>query len=263
MEELNIAECVLVIPILYGFVFKDELQQGKFAKIIGVTFLSILVSARLDIQYFITNYPQRAIGILFAGMIIIFVYARHSNILKKIKRKIKKLNKMTLIYFNKLLDWLYKTETDKYIEKIEKQSLSFLLNNFTLLCLSILCLGHYTLKFLNFSFIIILFSLLLLVLLLRLDREITKNPFGMIIGFAIIDFALMPWIFHLLGATIKFSIFSSASLFFVFIFFAISSIFTIFALKKIIGLLRFLLVKSPIFYRQKRKAEIRQLNQQA
>jgi hypothetical protein len=288
MEE-NIAEYALGILMLYGFVHRAELQQGKFTKIIGVTFLAILGSARLDIQYFIANYLQRAIGILFAGMIIIFVYARHSNTLKNIKRKTKKINKMALIYFNKLLDWLYPPEIDEYIEKIEKKSLSSWLNKFLWLLLSILCFGHYPLKFLNLLFIITLLSQMLLSFLLWFGRKITENPFGMFIGSA-----LMPWIVSffaffskdigiqslfpeyeylvsslgmdtsdLLGTTIKFSIFSSASFLFVLIFFTMLSKLTIIVLKTIIELLRSLLVRIPIFYRQKRKAEIRQLNQRA
>jgi hypothetical protein len=283
MEE-NIVEYVLGILMLYGFVHKAELQQGKFTKIIGVTFVSILFSARSDIQYFIANYPQRAIGIFFAGMIIIFIYARHSNILKKIK-KTKKLNKMTLlIYFNKLLDWLYPPETDKYIKIIENLSLSKWLNYFLLLCLSILCFGHYPLKSFSLSSIIILFSIMLLSFLLWFDREITKHPFGMFIGSI-----LMLWITFffayfskgigikplslvyeyfvsslgmntsdLLGATIKLSIFSSAFLFFGLILFTISSMSTIFILKKIIETLIFLLDKTSVFDRQKRKAEKRE-----
>jgi hypothetical protein len=288
MEE-NIVEYVLGILMLYGFVHKAELQRGKFTKIIGVTFVSILFSAHSDIQYFVANYTQRATGIFFAGMIIIFVYARHSNILKKIKRKTKKLYKIILICFNKILDWLYFSETDKYIKKIEYQSLTFLLNHFLLFWLSILCFGHYILKFLNPSFIIILFSIILLSFLLRFGKEINNNPFGIFIGSVLMPYIVFFFAYFsryigiqplfleykyyvssigwntsdLLGATIKLSVFSSASLFFVLVFLTVSSKLTLFALKKTIESARSFLVKIPIFYRQKRKAEIRQLNQQA
>jgi hypothetical protein len=287
MEELNIAERILGILMFSWFLSPSEIaefQQGKFTKTIVATFLSTLVAAHSDIQYFIANYPQRAIAILFAGMIIVFIYAKHSNILKKIKRKIKKLNKMILIYFNKILDFLYFSETDEYIEKIERKSLSFGQNNFRLLFVSILAFGHYTLNFLNPSFIVILLSILFLGFLLSLGREISKHPFRMFIGSV-----LTPWITsffayfiskdigvqplfledeylvsHLgmntsdwLGATIKFSIFTSTSLFFGLVFFAISSMSLIFILKKGIELIISLLGKTPIFYRQERKAKIR------
>jgi hypothetical protein len=291
MEGLNIFERSLGILMFSWYFFASEIteiQKGKFTKTLVVTILSVLIAAHSDIQYFITNYPQRATIILFSGMIIFFVYAKYSNIQKKLKRKFNKFNKIILIYFHKLLDWIYSSKTDEYIEETEKRSLSFVMNNFRLLFLSILIFDHFILKFLNLSFLITFIAIMTLRSFLSFGKLITKHPLKIYIGAA-----LLPWVLYFfmyfiskdvgiqppfledkylvsylgldtsdwLGSTIKFCIFSSASLVFVLIFWTIPSIFIRFMIESIFEFLRFFLVKLPVFYRQKRKAEIRQLNQ--
>lgn len=72
--EITIIQRILGILMFSWYLFSPEIvqiQEGKFTKkiitkTIIITALSILISTRLDVKYFINNYPQRATVIFLA-----------------------------------------------------------------------------------------------------------------------------------------------------------------------------------------------------
>jgi hypothetical protein len=294
MEELNITERIFGVLMFSWYLFAPEIaeiKKGKFTKTIVITLLSTLLAIHLDVQYFIINYPQRAVAIILFGIITAVAYAKQSNVLKNIaiEKKIKKIKKSISIYYNRVLNWIYFSGSDQYIYEIERKSFSFGWNNFRVLILSILIFDHFILKFSRYSFAVIFLSTLTLHSLLLFSRIITKYPIRIFLGTILLPWLLffpvgficnysgiqaplledryLVWYFGLdtsdwVGATLKFCIFFSIYLFISLILFAIISICVRFIFKVLIKIIKSLLVKIPIFSRQKKKEKIRHLNLQ-
>jgi hypothetical protein len=288
MEELSFTQRIFGVLMFSWYFFAPEIaeiQKGKFTQTIVITLLSTLFATRLDIQYFIANYPQRAISIFIAGIIIALTFMNHSSILRenRIDKISRRLRKYILIYFHKILDWIYFSTPDKYIEEVEKRTLSFYQNNFRLLIFSILIFDHFTLKFLTSSFAIVFLSTITLYGILSFSRMIVKYPLRIYLG-AI----LFPWIVFFsvgyicdysgiqtplledqylvsyfgldasdwLGSTLKVCIFFSMYVLFSLVLWTAFSMVGRFIFKYIVRSLKFLLIKIPVFYRQKKKEKI-------
>jgi hypothetical protein len=293
MEELSITQRVFGTIIFSCYLFAPEIaeiQKGKFTKTIVITILSILFATRLDIQYFIANHPQQFMAILLVGTTAALTCTKYTNILKKtgVKRRIKKLNLTIHIYYHKVLTWVYFTQTDKYIEQVEKRSFSSVWNNFRILILSMLIFDHFILKFSRHSFVIfflyastfyslLIFGKIIRIYPLRIYLVTILSPWILCFFMLLIckGTNIQPSFLEVkyfvsylglnasdwLGSTIKFCIFGSASLSWMLIFWTIPSVLARFILRIIIETLKFLLIKIPIFSRQKRKEKIRQLSQ--
>jgi hypothetical protein len=285
--EINIVQRIFGTLMLSCYLFAPEIaeiKKGKFTKTIVATFLFTLFSIRLDIQYFITNYPQRAIVTLFVGILSFFIYLKYSDILKNIRleNKIKRLRKNILIYYNERLDWIYFSSSDDYIQEIERMSFSSVWKNFRVLILLISIFNHFTLKFLNYSFALTFLLLSTLYSTLFLGRLIKKYPLRIYVGTL-----LFPWpsFFFLyffcknhdvqvpflylgldktdwLASIVNICVFWDVSVLIGLIFWTILSIATTSVLKKTIQFLKPWLLRLPIFTRQSKKAKLIQMNLQ-
>jgi hypothetical protein len=312
--EITIAQRIIGILLFSWYLFSPEIlkiQEGKFSKTITIktiviTFLSIFITTRLDIKYFIANYPQRAIVILVAIIAILFAYFKYVDLPKKFRDKIKQINKIhskkefkkigeiifkkniknikliIVSYFNKILRWIYYSNSSEILIAIEKQAFLFVWNSLRIIILYILLFDHLIIIFLDpsFGFKFLLLSMLFSVLFM--NRIIQKYPIRIFLG-AI----LAPWIVYFpiyfiskdigvrppfleddylvsylgldtsdwLMSTIKFSTFSSTTFVCTLILWTVLSLTASYLIKQIIVFSRLVLIQLPVFRKLKKNYE--------
>jgi hypothetical protein len=304
--ETTIIQRILGILMFSWYLFSPEIvqiQEGRFTKkiiikTIIITFLSILISTRLDIKYFINNYPQRATIVFLASIIILLIiYLKYGDILKIklklnrirkiiLKKKLKKTSKIILAsntnrlkviilsYFNKILDWIYFSNSSTILMEVERKAFLYVWNSLRIIILYIMLFEHLIIKFLEPSFGLTFLLLLTLHGVLLMDRIVRKYPARLFIGvilapwivytpmyFICKDIGIKPvflednylvWFLGLdtsnwFGSTIKFCIFNSLAFLSILIFWIILSLITSYVIKQVITFLRLGLIQLPIF----------------
>ncbi|MGB7414991.1 MAG: hypothetical protein WA902_12355 [Thermosynechococcaceae cyanobacterium] len=288
--EITIFQRASSVLILTLFLFAPEiakLLEEKSARTIAITGFSALIATQLDIRYFVSNYPGRAISIFVVSLVAFLVLLKYTDVFKNIKpkKKIASLRRKTIVNISRALGWFHDSGPEIYLIEIKKGTFSFVWNHFRILIMSILLFDHFLLKFLTVSFSILFLISATIYTILSFSESIKKHPLKIYSGAVLAPLALysvsylifsyagvkppfledqlLVWFLGLdasnwLNSTIKLAVFTSTYFLLLVLFWTFFSLTGEFTLKKFLAVVKSILMKLPIFSRYKKKAERRQ-----
>lgn len=140
------------------------------------TVLSILLITRLDIHYFIDNYPRRALIIGVLSISILALLWSCTDVFQTIslKKEFRKIKRKTIVSSHEFLEWIYAPNSSEDLLSIEKTTSPFLTKNMQFFIAIALLFNHSLVKFSNPEFLTIFLFIAFLNTILSIHRNIKK-----------------------------------------------------------------------------------------
>lgn len=136
----TISQVLSFLPFLIylsAFEIKD-VSEGKYKRVIGTTILSGLFIARYKLLHMANSSPflsALVVGVIVFLLLLCFVMFRQKKkaMGKRVSsHRVRRVYRMGLIKYQKVLDWLYSSHPEKYAEELEQRGYRIVNSNMRL-----------------------------------------------------------------------------------------------------------------------------------